>query len=95
MKVIYLFTPQHVGFLNVVSSLQNYILYTSSKAENKVIELIISIPSFAIIIFGTLVFNEMIILNCFDLDIYTKPGFRKRFIRYDFIKIKGKFNRAK
>jgi hypothetical protein len=74
MKVIYLFTPQHVGFLNVVSSLQNYILYTSSKAENKVIELIINIPSFAIIIFGTLVFNEMIILKCYDLDKYTKPG---------------------
>ena len=77
MKVIYLFTPQHVGFLNVVISLKNYILYISSKNSEdskNIIFIIITILSLFIIIISTLIFNEMIIVKVFGLDKDTKPG---------------------
>ena len=74
MKVIYLFTPHHVGFLNVVISLKNYILYISSKGTKNAIFVIITILSLFIVIIGTLIFNEMIIVKVFGLDKDTKPG---------------------
>jgi len=78
MKVIYLFTPQHVGFLNVVVSLKNYVLYISNSDEKDVSEIIITVLSFIVVIFGTLIFNEMIIIKIFELDKGTKPGIIQR-----------------
>ena len=78
MKVIYLFTPQHVGFLNVVSSLKNYILYIFNSVEKSPFDIIINILSFFIAIIGTLIFNEMIIVRLFELDKGTKQGILKR-----------------
>ena len=78
MKVIYLFTPQHVGFLNVVVSLKNYGLYISNRDEKIASEIIITVLSFFVVIFGTLIFNEMIIINIFELDKGTKPGIIQR-----------------
>ena len=78
MKVIYLFTPQHVGFLNVVNSLKNYVLYISSDDVKSPLDITINIVSFFIIIIGTLIFNEMIILKIFDLDKGTKPAILQR-----------------
>ena len=78
MKVIYLFTPQHVGFLNVVSSLKNYILYIFNSVGKSPFDIIINILSFFIAIIGTLIFNEMIIVRLFELDKGTKQGILKR-----------------
>ena len=74
----FLFTPHHVWFLNVVSSLKNYILYIyKSNGENR-FDIIINILSFFIEIIGTLIFNEMIIIRLFELDKGTKQGILKR-----------------
>ena len=78
MKVIYLFTPQHVGFLNVVSSLKNYVLYLFNEDDKSPIVIIVNILSFFIVIIGTLIFNEMIIVKIFELDKGTKPGILQR-----------------
>ena len=73
MKVIYFFTPQHVCFLNVVITLIDFIIYLFCQ-EHDLTKLAITfiILSLLIIIIGTLIFNEMIILNFSDLNKNTK-----------------------
>lgn len=75
-RVIYLFTPTHVGFLNVVSSLFEIIKYIIiTKIELNILQLIFDIISLIVIIFGTLIFNEIIVINYFCLNENTKKGF--------------------
>ena len=76
MKVIYIFSPQHVAFLNVVFSLFDFIKYILIQ-NNTSIDLLIDIFDIIfliIIILGTLIFNEMIIIKICGLDEYTKKG---------------------
>ena len=63
MKIIYLFTPFHVAFVNLVVYLYNFIYHILFKNYvcNKII-LIIIILGLMIVIFGIL-FNEIIIIN--------------------------------
>ncbi len=75
-RVIYIFTPTHVGFLNVVSSLFENIKYIIIlKFEINILHLIFDIISLMVIIFGTLIFNEIIVINYFGLNEHTKKGF--------------------
>ena len=73
MKIIYLFTPFHVAFVNLVVYLYNFIYHILFKNYvcNKII-LIIIILGLIIVIFGTLLFNEIIILNACGLNLNTK-----------------------
>ena len=74
-KIIDIFTPTHVGFLNVVSSLVQ-VIYSSIRNETQNLLFWISyIICFIIIIFGTLIFNEILIINAWGLNEHTKPGF--------------------
>ena len=77
MEILYFFTPQHVCFINSVSWLiiffKNFFFYTTSTAL-----IIIYIFTFLFIIFGTLLFNEMIILNIYGLNKDTKVQILER-----------------
>ena len=77
MKIIDIFTPQHVCLVNIVSALiifvKNYIL------DSTYIFLIyIYIIAFIIVIFATLLFNEIIIINACELNKYTKAEILER-----------------
>ena len=83
MKVIYIFTPQHVAFLNVVFYMLRLLRCRITTGDKSLI--IISDSIFlAIIIFSTLLFNEMIVINICGLNDNTKDGF--------LIKEKEEFN---
>ena len=73
MKIIDKFSPLHVAFVNVVLCLYQYILsMTFNNFNSYVITFIINIICFIIIIFSTLLFNEIIIINACDLNTHTK-----------------------
>ena len=83
MKVIYIFTPQHVAFLNVVFYMLRLLRCRITTGDKSLI--IISDSIFlAIIIFATLLFNEMIVVKACGLHDNTKDGF--------LIKEKEEFN---
>lgn len=77
MEILYFFTPQHVCFINSVSWLiiffKNFFFY-----EISTVLIIIYIFTFLFIISGTLLFNEMIILNIYDLNKDTKAQILER-----------------
>lgn len=73
MKVIDIFTPQHVAFLNVVFSLYDYLDYIIDNEDDDIID-IFDILLILIIVVSILIFNEMIIINCFGLNENTKKG---------------------
>jgi hypothetical protein len=83
MKVIYIFTPEHVAFLNVVFYMLRLLRCRITTGDKSLI--IISDSIFLIIIiFSTLLFNEMIVINICGLNDNTKDGF--------LIKEKKEFN---
>lgn len=74
MKVIYIFSPQHIAFINVVFYMIR--LLRCRIYNNDVLAVIISDIFFLIIIiFSTLIFNEMIIIESCGLNENTKNGF--------------------
>ena len=74
MKVIYIFTPQHVAFVNVVFYMIRLLRCRIFSADN-VILISSDVVFLLIIIFSTLLFNEMIIINSCGLSENTKVGF--------------------
>lgn len=73
MKIIYIFTPQHVAFLNVVFSLGVYIEYMIfPNGSLDLIPDIFDIIFLLLIIIGILIFTEIIIINKFGLNEETK-----------------------
>lgn len=77
MKVIYIYTAQYVSFLIVVESISGYIVYLiSGKASSgeKFVFVIIKIIFLLIISFGTLMYNEIIIIKLFGLQENTKAN---------------------
>jgi hypothetical protein len=71
-NIIYTFTPIHVGFLNVVVCL--FELLISISDDENLLLWIFSIICLLIVMFGTLIFTEIIILNFCELNEYTKAG---------------------
>jgi len=81
MKVIYIFTSQYVSFLIVSESLAgtlNFLININNMNKttpiNEEIYLTIELLSLFIVIFGTLMYNEMIIINKWGLQENTKKG---------------------
>ena len=74
MIVIYIFTPQHVSFLNLVFSLYELIACRISHEDN-IYVLMCDIMILLLIIISTLIFNEMIIVNAWGLNENTRKGF--------------------
>ena len=77
MKIIDIFTPQHVCLVNVVGALiifvKEYILH-----PDYIFLIYIYIFAFIIIIFATLLFNEIIIINACELNKHTKAEIIER-----------------
>ena len=74
-KVIDIFTPIHIGFLNIVSSLFEIIKLTSEESESEyILYYLIFIICFVIIGIGGLIFTEILIVNACGLNEYTKAG---------------------
>ena len=75
-KIIDIFTPIHVGFVNVASSLFHVIRFTIfSNEKEHLIFLIFYIICLFVVGFGTLIFTEIIIINAWGLNEYTREGF--------------------
>ena len=74
-KIIDIFTPTHVGFVNVVSSLFQAIRWKIRNEIEDLIFWIFYIICLILIAFGTLIFTEILIINAWGLNEHTKPGF--------------------
>ena len=80
MEIIYIFNLQYVSFLVVSESFGDflYLVYLNFSEENKYYDnkyyFIFEIISLIIIIFGTLIYNEIIIINKSGLNDETKPN---------------------
>lgn len=74
LKVIDIFSPKHVAFLNTAFSLYQLIKCRTKSKDNIVLTVIDAI-FLVVIIFGTMIFTEMIIINAFGLNKDTKIGF--------------------
>jgi hypothetical protein len=74
LKVIDIFSPQHVSFLNTTFSLFQLFKCRSKSHDDKIITAFDAI-FLLIIILGTLIFNEIIILNFFGLNQNTKKNY--------------------
>ena len=74
LKIIYIFTPQHVSFLNVVFYMLR-LLRCRIYSKDKIIFIVTDIIILLMIIFSTLTFNEMIIINACGMGENTKDGF--------------------
>jgi hypothetical protein len=74
LRVIDIFSPQHVSFLNTTFSLFQLFKCRSKSNDDKKITAFDAI-FLLIIILGTLIFNEIIILNFFGLNKNTKKNY--------------------
>ena len=77
IKVIDIFSPQHVSFINVVFYLYRLLNCRISSKDNIALIITDSICLF-IIAFSTLVFNEILIIKACGLDENTKNGFLEK-----------------
>ena len=77
LRVIDVFSPQHVAFCNAAIYLYLLIL-CRCKNDKNVLIIIFDIFSLIVIIFGNLVFNELLIINVFEFNQNTKKGFIKK-----------------
>jgi hypothetical protein len=77
LKVVDVFSPQHVAFCNAAFYLYLLIL-CRCKNDKNILILIVDIFSLIVIIFATLIFNELIIINAFGFNQNTKKGFIKK-----------------
>jgi hypothetical protein len=77
LKILDTFSPQHVAFCNTAFSL--YLLVKSRlKSEDNLFLMLLDAIFLVLIIFATLIFNEIIIINAFGLNKNTKKSFLKK-----------------
>ena len=86
LQIIFIFSPIHIGFLDIIIKYLNYIVFVIFVGWNdgnykknilpgpEIISLIIYLVLYIFIIFGTLVFTETIIINKCGLNEQTMPG---------------------
>ena len=73
MKVIYIFNSQYVSFLVISETVgATIVMFLDKDAEKTVVTNILEVISLILVIFGTLIYNEIIIINLFGLEAKTK-----------------------
>jgi len=77
LKIIDIFSPQHVAFCNTAFYLYLFILWKKKSGDNFYLS-ILDYFSLILIIFATLIFNELLIINACGLNQNTKKGFIKK-----------------
>ena len=87
LQIIYVFSAIHIGFFDSVIKYCDYIMKVifsgldkSDLPEPKFLMFIINLISLILIIFGTLLFSEIIIINKWGLDYDTKSALYDRII---------------
>jgi hypothetical protein len=74
MKVIYIFNSQYVSFLVISETVGATIVMFLKEKNTKFVTNILEIISLFLVIFGTLMYNEIIIINLFGLETKTKKN---------------------
>jgi hypothetical protein len=77
LKILDTFSPQHVAFCNTAFSLYQLFKCRITSEDNKFLMTVDAI-FLVLIIFATLLFNEVIIINAFGLNKHTKKGMLKK-----------------
>ena len=79
MRIIYIFSPIHLGFLHVIYFCSHFFFENHiANYDFSNIDFGIYIGSLIIIIFGELLFCEILIINICGLKNNTKPGFLQK-----------------
>ena len=75
MKVLYNFTVQHVSFLEIFYIIIDivYNIFINEENYNLIITILVCLSAI-LIFFGSLIFNEIIIINVYGLDEGTREG---------------------
>ena len=75
-EIIYIFTPQHVGFCIVIIYIVNAVknIIVTDDFQNEFYYCLFNVICLIFIGFGTIIFNEMLIINCWGLNENTKSG---------------------
>jgi hypothetical protein len=75
-QIIYIFTPQHVGFCIVIIYMYNAIknMISTDAFQNEFFYCLLNIICLILIGLGTIIFNEMLIINFWGLNENTKSG---------------------
>ena len=75
MKIIYIFTPAHVSFVAIADIFIDviYNVFVIREHSFNFIMCVLFLSAF-LVIFGTLIFNEMIIINAYNLEEGTQEG---------------------
>ena len=77
LKIIDVFSPQHVAFCNTALYLYLFFLWKKKSGDNFYLSFL-DYFSLILIIFATLIFNEILIINACGLNQNTKKGFIKK-----------------
>ena len=77
LKILDIFSPQHVAFSNTAFSIYQLIKCRTTSDDNLLLTVIDAI-FLIVIVFATLVFNEALIINAFGLNQNTKKNFIKK-----------------
>jgi hypothetical protein len=72
MEIIYIFNPQYVSFLIISETFREAILMFLEEKETKFYTNILEVVALTMVLFGTLMYNEIIIINLFGLEAKTK-----------------------
>ena len=74
LKILDIFSPQHVAFSNTAFSLYQ-LMKCRNKSKDNIYLTCIDFFFLFVIVFATLVFNEVLIINAYGLNQNTKKGF--------------------
>ena len=77
MKIIYIFNPQYVSFLIISETCRESIVMFLEEKEAKFITNILEVIALALVLFGTLMYNEIFIINACGLETKTKNSLSK------------------
>ena len=77
MKIIYIFNPQYVSFLVISETFRESIVMFLEEKETNFYTNILEVVALALVLFGTLMYNEILIINLCGLETKTKKSLTK------------------
>lgn len=72
MKIIYIFNPQYVSFLVISETFRGTITMYLKEEETKLVTNILEVIALTLVLFGTLTYNEILIIKLCGLEKKTK-----------------------
>jgi len=77
MKIIYIFNPQYVSFLVIAETFREAIILFLEEERTNLITNILELIGLTLVLFGTLMYNEIFIINFCGLETKTKKCLTK------------------